>query len=188
MRLDARKVAWLLPFLLTGCFFKKPPQPAPPLAPALNASNKPDPPALEHPHPDVIIPSEPLAAADAAKLDRVKPRRRRKQPPAVASEPPAAPAATTPEQAATPSPAVSAIGQLSSGGSNDVRQQTVDSIAATERGLNSIGRTLDAQEQQTAGQIREFLRQAKVALVSGDIEGAHTLAAKAGVLLGELTR
>jgi pantothenate synthetase len=61
----------------------------------------------------------------------------------------------------------------------------VDSIAATERELNGISRNLSDQEKKTAGQIREYLKQAKEALASGDADGAHTLAAKAKVLLGE---
>jgi ribosomal protein S20 len=82
---------------------------------------------------------------------------------------------------------VSAIGQLSSGDASDLRQQTLNSITATERGLSGIGRRLNGQEQKTAAQIREFLKQARAALASGDVDGAHTLAAKAKVLLGELS-
>jgi spore germination protein YaaH len=83
---------------------------------------------------------------------------------------------------------VSAIGQLSSGDSSDLRHQTIDSIAAIERGLNGINRSLGDQEKKTAAQIREFLKQARAALASGDVDGACTLAAKAKVLLGELSR
>jgi hypothetical protein len=83
---------------------------------------------------------------------------------------------------------VSAIGQLSSGDASDLRQQTMNSIAATERGLNAINRKLSDPEQKTAAQIREFLKQARAALNSGDVDGAHTLATKAKVLLGELSR
>jgi hypothetical protein len=82
---------------------------------------------------------------------------------------------------------VSAIGQLSSGDHSDLSRETADAIAATERGLNGIGRALNDQEQKTAAQIREFLKQARQALTSGDVDGAHTLAAKAKVLLGELS-
>jgi hypothetical protein len=81
---------------------------------------------------------------------------------------------------------VSAIGQLSTGDEPDLRRQTVDSIAATERGLNGIGRGLNEQELKTAAHIKEFLKQARQALASGDADGAYTLAAKAKVLLNEL--
>jgi hypothetical protein len=98
------------------------------------------------------------------------------------------PAASNTQQASNGSSGVSAIGQLSSGDPSDLRQQTVNSITATERGLSGIGRKLNDQEQKTAAQIREFLKQAKAALNSGDVDGAHTLAVKANVLLGELSQ
>ena len=61
-------------------------------------------------------------------------------------------------------------------------------IADIERRLNGINRGLGDSEQKTADHIREFLKQARAALASGDVEGAHTLAAKAQVLLEELTK
>jgi outer membrane biosynthesis protein TonB len=107
---------------------------------------------------------------------------------------PAAPAPPPPEQAGNgspnpnASPSVSAIGQLSSGDTPDLEQQTVDSLNLTERDLNGISRQLSEAEQKTALQIREFLKQARTALTSGDVDGAHTLAAKAKVLLSELDK
>jgi hypothetical protein len=95
-------------------------------------------------------------------------------------------AANTPEPAETPG--VSAIGQLSSGEPSDLQLETSDWIAATERGLNGLGRRLSGQELKTAAQIREYLKQAREALISGDVDGAHTLAAKAKVLLSELSQ
>ena len=41
-------------------------------------------------------------------------------------------------------------------------------------------------EVATAEHIREFIKEAKAALASGDVDGASTLAAKAKVLLAEL--
>ena len=41
---------------------------------------------------------------------------------------------------------------------------------------------------KTALQIHDFLKQAKEALLSGDVDGANTLARKAKVLLTELTQ
>jgi phosphoribosylformimino-5-aminoimidazole carboxamide ribonucleotide (ProFAR) isomerase len=64
----------------------------------------------------------------------------------------------------------------------------LDSIAATERGLTGITRSLNDQEQKTAAQIKEWLKQAHSALDSGDVDGAHTLAAKAKALLTELNQ
>jgi len=87
--------------------------------------------------------------------------------------------------------AASPIGQLSTGDVADqaqVRKDTVDLITNTENGVNSIKRTLNAQEQETATQIRTFLRNAKQALSNDDLDGAHTLATKAKVLLDELNK
>jgi hypothetical protein len=96
------------------------------------------------------------------------------------------PVAKDTQVASDGSAGVSAIGQLSSGDASELRRETANSIAATEHGLDNIGRTLNSQEQKTAAQIREFLKQARAALASGDVDGAHTLAVKAKVLLGEL--
>jgi hypothetical protein len=89
---------------------------------------------------------------------------------------------------ASPAPGVSALGELSSGDPANLRQQTENSIAAIERGLNGVNRSFSDSDKTTANHIQEFLKQAKAALASGDVEGAHTLAAKAQVLLAELTR
>jgi ribosomal protein S20 len=67
-----------------------------------------------------------------------------------------------------------------------MRQQTDATIESTEKSLNGISRKLSDQEQKTAAQIREFLKQAREALTAGDVDGAHTLAVKAKVLLDEL--
>jgi hypothetical protein len=199
MKFHARSVAWLLPFFLTGCFHIFHRHPVHPVAPPIDAASKPAPPAVEHPPLDATIPTVPLASgATVQPAPRPKPRTTRKKPaggngeqaPASAQQASAnaqqVPANT--QQAASESPGVSAIGQLSSGEPSDLRQQTVDSIAAIDRGLNGIGRQLNEQEQKTAAQIREYLKQAREALASGDVDGAHTLAAKAKVLLSELSQ
>ena len=90
--------------------------------------------------------------------------------------------------ASSGAPAVSAIGHLSSGEGSSAVRQTEDSISATERGLRAINRTFTDQEQKTATQIREFLKQARAALGSSDVDGANTLVAKAKVLLEELSK
>jgi hypothetical protein len=127
---------------------------------------------------------------------RPKPRTRHKKPANANSEQAASaqqapgnaqPVPANAQPVANETPGVSAVGQLSSGEPSDLRQQTAESIAAIDRGLNGIGRQLSEPEQKTAAQIREYLRLAREALASGDVGGAHTLAAKAKVLLGELS-
>lgn len=108
------------------------------------------------------------------------------------------PATTTPpaNQTADASPAVpantSAIGLLSTGdvtAGAQTRRSTIDLISNTESALKNLKRTLDsATDKQTADQIRTFLQKAKAALDLDDLDGAHTLATKAKVLLEELTK
>jgi hypothetical protein len=188
MRSPARSVAWLLPFLLTACFHKGRPINITQYLPPPSTVPKPEIAAVELPPSATTIPSVPLTSDAEVEQAPKQPVRRRRP-----INKNALPAADTTQQAAnnTPpapveTPAVSAIGQLSSGSSSDSQQQTLDSIAASERGLNGINRTLNDQEQKTAAHIREFLKQAREALASGDVDGARTLAAKAKVLLGEL--
>ncbi|MGA2889880.1 MAG: hypothetical protein ABSE51_17675 [Terracidiphilus sp.] len=170
----------LLPLLLTACFHKTNTSQVQPLAPPIEDTPppKPEPTPTDLPPPVVTVPTQtPAPDANAKAQPAPKPPNRHKKPVPT----------NTQQQVSNGSPGVSAIGQLSSGDSSDLRQQTVDSLAATERGLNGITRSLSDQEQKTAAQIKEFLKQARAALVSGDVDGAHTLAAKAKVLLGEIS-
>jgi outer membrane biosynthesis protein TonB len=180
MKLPAKSVAWLLPLLLTGCFHKTNHPTVQPVAPSIENVPQPAPAPTEPPAPVATEPT-PAPATETNTQPKVAPKRpvRHKK---------SAPPANTTQQASNGSASVSAIGQLSSGDASDLRQQTINSITATERGLIGINRNLDNQEQKTAAQIREFLKQARSALNSGDVDGAHTLAVKAKVLLGELSR
>jgi outer membrane biosynthesis protein TonB len=110
---------------------------------------------------------------------------------APAVQPPAPEAAGTQQAASVEPSAVSPIGQLSSGeggAGSQKRHETSDMINNTEQGLNNIKRNLSATEQETAAQIRAYLKQAKKALTVDDLDGASTLATKAKVLLEELTK
>jgi hypothetical protein len=181
MKLPARSVAWLLPLLLTACFHKTDKAQVEPLAPPIEDAPlpKPVPSPAELPPPVITVPTQ-APAPDTNPQPAQKPPK----PPVKHRKPPA----NSTQQTSIESPGVSAIGQLSSGDPADLRQRTINSIVATERGLSSITRSLSDQEQKTAAQIREFLKQARAALASGDVDGAHTLAAKARVLLGELSQ
>jgi hypothetical protein len=181
MRTRARDVAWLLPLFMTGCFFHKEPKtPVAALAPALNAGPRP---VLTHPDLSASVaslPELPLILDPLLEQEPIPAARHRKP------VKPVQQADTPPPPAETPG--VSAIGQLSSGEPSDMRRETEDLIAATERGLNGLNRNLNEPEQKTAAQIREYIKQAREVLLSGDVSGAHTLAAKAKVLLSELNQ
>jgi hypothetical protein len=174
MKLPARSVARLLPFFLTACLQVTRHKPVQALPPSIHTAIPAEPTDL--PDSALTIPSHPLVSDDSL-LPQQTPRppvRRRKS-------------AGDTQEAVGENPGVSAIGQLSSGDPPDLWRETVDSITATERGLKGIHRTLNAQERKTAAQIRQFLKQAKQALSTGDVDGANTLAAKAKLLLNELT-
>jgi ribosomal protein S20 len=190
MRLRAICVLWLLPFLLTACVHKPHSSKSQHYAPPFSDLPKPEVLAVELPPSATIIPSLPLSSGAGSQLQQPRKARSRFRKLVNKNLQQAANAEPQPQvsapQASTESPEVSAIGKLSSGDPSDLRRQAEDSITATERGLNSVGRTLSDSEQKTAAQIREFLKQARQALASGDVDGAHTLASKAKVLLSEL--
>ena len=186
MKALLKSAGWLLPLLLTGCFHKTRVAQNQPLVPAIANVPMPTPPP-----PPGQIPAPTETTQPAKPVEEPVPTPPPPEKPAKhsshhqRSEPKPTEVASN---AASPTPEVSAIGQLSSGDPSDLRYQTEQSIASTERGLKDITRTLNAQEQKTADQIREFLKQARTALNTGDIDGANTLALKAKVLLGEITQ
>ena len=171
-------VVLMLPLLLTACEHKQQKAQLPPLAPS-DVANIPPPPNAPPP-PNETIPTQPTQQAPTPPQPTEQPVRKKKKP---------KPPADTAQQAANPnpSPEVSAIGQLTSGEPVELKRQTLDSIASVEHDLLRISRTLDDSEQKTADHIREFIKEAKTALASGDVDGAHTLSDKARVLLNELT-
>lgn len=185
MKLPARSAAWLMPFLLTGCFelpfHKQKPVETRSLAPFLKPSSTIETVAVELPPADMVLAAFPVYNF-REEPQPIHPPVRRPRP----SSPDDSTAASPDTPA--PIPEVNAIGQLSSGDPADFRRQTEYSIAAIERNLNGISRPLSENEQRTADHIREFLKQARAALASGDVEGARTLAGKAQVLLTELTK
>lgn len=192
MKLPAKCVAALLPLLLSGCVHKaNQAQVQVPLAPPIEDT----PPVKTTPPtdlpPPVVTPPQTTPADTTANTQpqQPPPKPKHKKPkPADQSAAGQQPGSSNQQVASNGSPGVSAIGQLSTGDPADVRTQTENSIAATERSLRDIGRKLNDQEQKTADQITEFLKEARKALTTGDVDGAQTLAAKAKVLLGELTK
>ncbi|SPE27601.1 putative lipoprotein [Candidatus Sulfotelmatomonas gaucii] len=180
MKSHAKCASWLLPLLITGCghmpFHHTVPAPPAGFAPPLERSLPVALAIIELPPAEIVLPARPIYNLPPEPIN--PPIRHRKQKPVEVTA-----------QEGTTNPEVSAIaGPLSSGDPANVRQQTGDSIASIERGLNGINRNLSDPERKTADQIREYLKQAKDALATGDVEGAHTLAGKAQVLLAGLSQ
>ena len=191
MKLRASGIAWLLPLILTACLHKGHQQPVQPTAPSIDNAPVQPLPEIKKPPVEVPPPSPTVAPAGQKSTPESKPPVKHSRPVKrnagqAVSRTPATPVDSRP--IASANPGVSAIGQLTSDDSFAMRQQTLDAIAAIEQGLNRIDRNFSEQEQKTAAQIREYLKQASSALSSGDVDGAHTLAAKARLLFGELTR
>ena len=180
MRIPAKIVAWVLPWFLTGCWFHRNQKAAaPPVAPKIETRTTGPLPAQEPP-PEVTIPNKPQVSETRLPYETAKRPPKRKKAPTTPPVPES-------QQASSGEPVVSAIGQLSTGDPAGARSQTEIALNEIERVLKGITRQLDDQEQTTAAHIRENLKQAREALKSGDVDGASTLAAKAKVLLQELT-
>ena len=79
-----------------------------------------------------------------------------------------------------------AIGQLSTGDPPNVRQQTDDSIASTEKALNGITRKLNDQEAEDSRPDSRVPEAGSRCAHAGDVDGALNLAIKAKALLDEL--
>lgn len=66
-------------------------------------------------------------------------------------------------------------------------QSTNQLLATTDGNLKKIaGRQLSPSQQDTVGQIKSYVLQAKTAANSGDLQRAHNLAFKANLLSAEL--
>lgn len=183
----AARVAMLLVLALTACNHNKNQvQSQPPLAPPIEDTPPPPPnkaPA-NLPPPVMTEPSQqpPVQAQETPPPPPPKPKKKKKDQPADEQQ------KNTEVAQNNGQPQVSAEGNFTPGEPADLRKQTLDSIADTEKGLNAITRKLNDQEQKTKEQVLEFLKQAKTALTTGDVDGAHNLALKAHVLLGELNQ
>ena len=69
------------------------------------------------------------------------------------------------------------------------RLDTEKLMSAAEENLRRVlGRTLDAQQQETVGQIHDYLARARSALDEGDLSRGHTLARKANLLADDLLK
>ena len=112
-----------------------------------------------------------------------------------ATQPPATSTTASLPHSSTPASPIGqlAIGNLTEGdisGTTQAQAQedTEKLIQSTEKGLSSLQRSLNAQEQETAKKIKKFLDQAREALAAQDAGGAKTLATKANLLLNELKK
>jgi len=172
----------LLLLLMTGCFHAhRQMAQIQPLAPPLveTPPPAPEPQVTTAPEPPRIAETTPEPAPEPTPEPEPKKHAHHHKP---------APKESTPPPAETADNSVPALGQISSGDPPDLRLQTQDSINYIEQQLAGIRGNVSEQNKHTIEHIRDFLNQAKKALTTGDVDGASTLAAKAKVLLAEVSR
>ncbi len=82
------------------------------------------------------------------------------------------------------------IGALTVGGDQSPRalQEANELIASNERRLNGISSDAMKAQAELVGKVRNFQKEAQVAMASGDAEGAKTLATKGKLLLDDLDK
>jgi hypothetical protein len=193
MKANIRSIALILPMLLSSCVHKtNQALNLPPLAPPIEDAPlpKPDSAPANLPPPVISVPdkgdTQPAAATPKEETPAPAPKHKRKNNSAPAQAP--APGAQTTEVASTAGGGVPAGGNFSSGDTADLKDQTQSMITDTERALKGINRKLNDLETKTSAQVKEFLKEARTALNSNDVDGAHTLAVKAKVLLSEISQ
>lgn len=182
-RLMAAAVCAVLTCGLSGCMHlqKRPKVPVlPPVLTPIELERLPppeNPPLVDT--PVVELPPIPVAAAAAS------PRRERRR---------IAPTKAVPApEEASPEPATDttvAIGELTAGGAANpqAQQEAADLIASIEKRLNALSAQTVRRQRAQINRVRNFWRQAREALNSGDTEGATTLATKAKLLLDDLEK
>ena len=185
-----RKVAFLLPLLLSACTHKADISQMQPLAPPIEDTPPPPPDSAPTNLPAPVI-TIPKTETPVVVQEQPKPAPKHHKAAKPSPSAPGSPAAQQPTQTATadaPPAEVSAIEQLSPTDPPNSKKEAEDSISEVEKGLAGVNRTLSPTEEKTSAQIKEYLKQARTALTSGDVDGAKTLAKKAKALLGELSQ
>ena len=191
MKLDARRVAWLLPLLLSACAHNtnltQMQQLAPPIddTPPLNLA------PASLPSPVITIPKTDKPVVVVQEQPPKQPPKHKKPPSKTAVNPPTngagGPPGTQVAENAPPSEVTAGGDFTTRPETSDSKKQAEDSIAEIEKGLNGIGHKLSDTEEKTSMQIKEFLKEARTALNSGDMDAAKNLTMKAKALLGELS-
>ena len=181
---------------LTGCHHRRA-QPVllPPQTPvALVQVPEPDAPLVETQTPK--LPAIPIAQS-TSKPKKVKKRIPKaaagtssQQVAASAPTVPKKPADVLPTPAAAKPDAVVGIGALTVGGEQSPRalQEANELLAANERRLSALNGDAVKAQTELVGKVRNFQKDAQVALSSGDAEGAKTLATKGKLLLDDLDK
>ena len=188
MKVDARKVAWLLPLLLSGCVRNTNLSQTQVMAPPIEDAPPPSLAPASLPSPVITIPNPDKPVVVVQEQPPKQPPKHKKpaQKPAGTTSANAAGSSGTQVAENTPPSEVNAAGNFTTPEAPDSKKQAEDSIAEIEKGLSGIGHKLSDTEEKTSLQIKEYLKEARTALISGDVDAANNLTKKAKALLGEL--
>ena len=190
MKLDARKVAWLLPVLLSGCVHTTSVSQTQYLAPNIDDTPPPSLAPAILPSPVITIPKTDKPVIVVQEQPTQPPPKHKKSPSKASgtapSNPVGGPPGTQVAENAPPSEVNAAGNFTTPPEAPDSKRQAEDSIAEIEKGLNGIVHKLSDTEEKTSMQIKEYLKEARTALTSGDVDAANNLTKKAKALLGEL--
>ncbi len=89
----------------------------------------------------------------------------------------------------TADPAVQLAPGMSEEQASSQRQNTSQLLATTDANLKQISsRQLNSTQQDSIGQIRKYMEQARTAEKAGDVDRAHNLASKAVMLSDDLAK
>jgi hypothetical protein len=115
---------------------------------------------------------------------RVRKRRKRAAP-----APNGAPHKTVVREGGASEPAAQIAPGMTPAEATRQRHNAEQLLGATDDQLKRLaGRTLDAKQQETAGQIHNYMEGARSALKEGDVRRANTLAQKAHLLSEDLVK
>jgi hypothetical protein len=121
---------------------------------------------------------------DTGSARRVRKRRKRSS-----SAPNGAPHKIVVREGGASEPAAQIAPGMTSTEATRQRDNAEQLLGATDDKLKRLaGRTLDAKQQETVGQIRNYMEGARSALKEGDVRRANTLAQKAHLLSDDLVK
>jgi hypothetical protein len=121
---------------------------------------------------------------DTGSARRVRKRRKRSS-----SAPNGAPHKIVVREGGASEPAAQIAPGMTSTEATRQRDNAEQLLGATDDKLKRLaGRTLDAKQQETVGQIRNYMKGARSALKEGDVRRANTLAQKAHLLSDDLVK
>jgi len=133
--------------------------------------------------------SEKPASGHPASGKKVGPDKRPARAPAAPPAPGGPPRRIVVREGSTDEPEAQIVPGMTPEQANRQRRTTEELLAGTGQSLKRLaGRTLNADQQETVGQVRSFMEGARSALQKGDPQRARNLALKAYLLSDELVK